>query len=182
MRRIVIERNKNAEELGCAGNISGETDDGRKWILFLDADGMPRIFWPERDELGGVVGKGIHLAHRLDYAEVFDKLGVKEGDVDDEVVACFPLWKDTEESNVRAGIAGMRGMVFAVVPREGTAAQKMSWFLHHVNRVSAYPAVDLEEEEQDVDAEGRIWGTSDHPMTYSEHVSQPPCGLGSTND
>jgi hypothetical protein len=56
MRRITIERNKNAEELQCAGNISGETDDGRRWIMFLDVDGVPEIFWPDRDEDGGVRG------------------------------------------------------------------------------------------------------------------------------
>lgn len=61
MKRITIERNQNADELQCAGNIQGETDDGRSWILFLDAEGAPEIYWPNRDEDGGVVGRVVTL-------------------------------------------------------------------------------------------------------------------------
>lgn len=44
-----------------AGWIEGVTNDGKSWILYLDHDGKPEIFWPERDEDGGVVGRGIGL-------------------------------------------------------------------------------------------------------------------------
>lgn len=36
-------------------------DDKATWILFLDEDGHPALFWPERDELGGVLGAPIEL-------------------------------------------------------------------------------------------------------------------------
>lgn len=61
MKRISIERYKNAAELQCAGLIEGETDSGRHWILFLDEDGGPRVYWPERGENGVVVGEGVPM-------------------------------------------------------------------------------------------------------------------------
>lgn len=40
------------------GNIQPED---RSWILFLDPDGRPAIYWPERYEGGGVKGPGVEL-------------------------------------------------------------------------------------------------------------------------
>ncbi|ABE67900.1 hypothetical protein PLEIONE_190 [Mycobacterium phage Pleione] len=74
------------------GYIEGETDDGRSWILFLDENGAPEIFWAKRGKDGEVFG----------------------------------------------------------------------------------PPVDL----TDKDELGAVYGTSDHPMTWSEHVSQPRTGFG----
>lgn len=65
MKRISIERYKNPDEMQSAGLIEGETDDGRRWILFLDQSGAPDIFWPERDQdTGAVRGHGIKLDAR----------------------------------------------------------------------------------------------------------------------
>ncbi|WP_065286786.1 hypothetical protein [Mycolicibacter kumamotonensis] len=61
MKRISIERYKNPAETGSAGLIEGETDDGRRWIMFLDEQGAPQLFWPERGEDGAVVGAGMSL-------------------------------------------------------------------------------------------------------------------------
>lgn len=64
-KRITIERHKDSDQTGCAGLISGETEAGEKWVLFLDADGKPEVYWPQRDENGGVVGPGITLDSRV---------------------------------------------------------------------------------------------------------------------
>ena len=45
-----------------AGWIEGVRDDESTWILFLDAEGSPQVFWPRRDPDGGVIGDGIPLA------------------------------------------------------------------------------------------------------------------------
>ena len=44
-----------------SGWIEGVTDDDKSWILYIDKQGRPEIFWPERDEDGGVIGRGIGL-------------------------------------------------------------------------------------------------------------------------
>jgi hypothetical protein len=36
-------------------------DDAESWIIFLDKDGRPSLYWPERDENGGVIGEPIVL-------------------------------------------------------------------------------------------------------------------------
>lgn len=51
--------------------IEGDRDDGSRWIMFVDADGSPELFWSERDPDGfdadgnqiggGVIGKPINL-------------------------------------------------------------------------------------------------------------------------
>lgn len=48
-------------EQAYAGWIEGLTDDDQSWILFIDQQGRPEIFWPNRDDEGGVVGTGIGL-------------------------------------------------------------------------------------------------------------------------
>ena len=75
MKRITIERNKNASELGCAGQIEGETDDGRRWILFMDEHGAPEVFWPKRAEDGAVVGRSVDLSDKDQLGAVY---GTKE--------------------------------------------------------------------------------------------------------
>ncbi|WP_280393075.1 hypothetical protein [Nocardia wallacei] len=45
-----------------AGWIEGTRDDGSTWIMFLDGEGGPLVFWGHRDEDGGVIGDGILLA------------------------------------------------------------------------------------------------------------------------
>lgn len=37
-------------------------DDNESWIIFLDADGRPSLYWPQRDENGGVIGEPIVLS------------------------------------------------------------------------------------------------------------------------
>ena len=141
MKRITIERYKNASEMGSAGLIEGETDDGRRWILFLDESGAPKVFWPERDEDGGVVGDGIQLDRaRGQFSGVFDFLGVADdADADvraTEVVASFPVFipddelvLDESQRFTNDKTKYMRGAVFAVVPgatdpRPGPALKK----------------------------------------------------------
>lgn len=36
-------------------------DEGRTWIIFLDASGKPALYWRYRDELGGTVGEPVRL-------------------------------------------------------------------------------------------------------------------------
>lgn len=61
MKRISIERYPNPVELGTAGLVEGERDDGSTWIMFLDEHGSPQCFWADRDEDGGAVGEPILL-------------------------------------------------------------------------------------------------------------------------
>ena len=44
------------------GWIEGIRDDGSTWIVWLDATGSPEVFWPRRDENGGVEGEPISLS------------------------------------------------------------------------------------------------------------------------
>jgi len=37
-------------------------DHEASWIIFLDEHGKPALYWPERDENGGVIGDPIKLA------------------------------------------------------------------------------------------------------------------------
>lgn len=47
-----------------AGWIEGVRDDGSSWIMWLDAQGNPEIFWAQRDADGGIVGDPIMLGGR----------------------------------------------------------------------------------------------------------------------
>lgn len=61
-RRITIERYPNPDQLGSVGLIEGEAGDGTRWIMWLDGNGMPSVYWPERDpETGAVIGDPIAL-------------------------------------------------------------------------------------------------------------------------
>lgn len=61
MRRISIERYANPDQLGFAGLVEGVRDDGSTWIMWLDEQGNPTLFWGKRDEGGGVIGDPIDL-------------------------------------------------------------------------------------------------------------------------
>lgn len=37
-------------------------DEDRTWIIFLDGQGKPTLYWGERDELGGTLGDPVRLA------------------------------------------------------------------------------------------------------------------------
>jgi hypothetical protein len=58
MGNIQITRYVNTQELGYSGYI--EPDNG-SWIIFLDSEGKPDVYFPERDENGAVVGDGIPM-------------------------------------------------------------------------------------------------------------------------
>ena len=137
MRRIIIERNKNAEELQCAGNISGETDDGQRWIMFLDKDGRPEVFWPNRDESGAVIGSGIKL-HEGDTegtAEQFLKLKLDGGE---QLVSTFPVftpetWPRNPGDDPVDYTGLQRGVVFCVAQEGENAADAMRRFVRELN-------------------------------------------------
>ncbi|XAL85095.1 hypothetical protein RSPPQCQH_CDS0044 [Mycolicibacterium phage phi1_186001] len=48
------------------GWIEGIRDDGSSWIMWLDSKGNPCVFYPNRDEDGGVIGDGIRLGDNDD--------------------------------------------------------------------------------------------------------------------
>lgn len=128
MKRITIERYKNAEEVGHAGLIEGETDDGRRWIMYLGKDGAPEVYWPERDEDGSVVGEGLPMNKGV-WSNVYNHLRVTG---EEELISTWPIWNDQAEENQEAGVAGMRGIVFARVPGDGGSREKMKKFLKHL--------------------------------------------------
>lgn len=43
------------------GWIEGVRDDGSRWIMWLDAKGNPTVFYPRRDEDGGIACESIDL-------------------------------------------------------------------------------------------------------------------------
>jgi len=45
-----------------AGYVEGIRDDGSTWIMFIDAEGGPCVYWGRREPDGGVIGDGIPLA------------------------------------------------------------------------------------------------------------------------
>lgn len=60
-KRIGIERYQGELAKECAGLIEGETEDGQRWIIFMDPNGRPEVYWPERDEDGAVKGSSQRL-------------------------------------------------------------------------------------------------------------------------
>lgn len=90
MKRITIERYDSAKHDSpggwpYSGLIEGETDDGTRWIMWLDKDGRPEVFWPSRDETGAVVGPPIMLmTHPLDPIPEADRLTALEGGLDSQ--------------------------------------------------------------------------------------------------
>lgn len=70
MRTITITRYDVPTEVGYAGCLEGEADDGSTWVLYLDAAGRPASYWPERDASGAVLGEPIPLLTEEQRAEV----------------------------------------------------------------------------------------------------------------
>ena len=132
-KRIVIERYPEDMAQGCgyAGLISGETESGAKWVIWLDNDGKPQIFWPKRDEDGGVTGSGIPLDQGpfggvLDILMNGEKIDIESNPR--AVVSSFPTWNDDP---VNGDLAGMKGVIFAAgVPEtEGTHIDQIRRFV-----------------------------------------------------
>jgi len=44
-----------------AGWVEGVRNDGSEWVLFIDKDGSPQVYWPTRAEDGGVEGDPVAL-------------------------------------------------------------------------------------------------------------------------
>lgn len=44
-----------------SGLIEGEREDGSTWIMFLDRDGSPQVYWAQRSADGGVLGDPVML-------------------------------------------------------------------------------------------------------------------------
>jgi hypothetical protein len=104
MKRITIERYKNADELNSAGLIEGETDSGKRWIIYLDADGSPQIFWPERDEDGGVTGPGVSMVRSIDRARrIVQGVCSRMGDNDELIQPALEDIRMTVEDEVNVG-------------------------------------------------------------------------------
>lgn len=130
-KRISIERYKGDVAEDCAGLIEGETEDGEQWIIYMDAKGRPRVYWPRRDEGGGVMGQGLPLnqgpfggvIHILTDGEDLDIAANPQA-----IVSTWPSWADNVEVN--GGLAGMRGAIFAMVPGEGTPREKLRKFVN----------------------------------------------------
>ena len=62
MQRITVGRYKDDDtKTEYAGWLEGVRDDGTEWILWLDGDGNPTAFWPQRDTDGGVIGEPVSL-------------------------------------------------------------------------------------------------------------------------
>lgn len=58
MANLKIERYDGDVNEDYAGLI--EPSD-RSWIIYLDSEGKPALYWSERDEHGAVVGDPVHL-------------------------------------------------------------------------------------------------------------------------
>lgn len=61
MQNVTIGR-YNGTPANWDGWIEGTRDDGSRWIMYLDAEGSPEVFWAHRDEDGGVQGLPVALA------------------------------------------------------------------------------------------------------------------------
>ena len=61
MKHIRIERYKHQIAEQFAGLIEGEREDGSRWIIYLDENGSPCVYFPQRDPDGAVLGDPIPL-------------------------------------------------------------------------------------------------------------------------
>ena len=60
--RYPAEHAKNLETgKGFSGDISGEDDNGRRWIMWLDETGRPIVFFGNREADGAVLEPRVHL-------------------------------------------------------------------------------------------------------------------------
>lgn len=60
-KNINIERYPNPDETGYSSVIEGSDNVGNSWVMWLNSDGTPEVFWGHREEDGSVVGDGIPL-------------------------------------------------------------------------------------------------------------------------
>jgi len=44
-----------------AGWVEGEDTAGKSWIVYLDGNGRPALYWPTRESSGAVVGEPVRL-------------------------------------------------------------------------------------------------------------------------
>ena len=82
MNRISVERYRPSDVCGVsvddgpevvvpitseyAGLVEGVRDDGTSWLMYLDADGSPLVFWSQRGPAGEVIGAPISLQSGLE--------------------------------------------------------------------------------------------------------------------
>lgn len=163
MKRITIERyqpDKHDTPNGpwqYSGLIEGETDSGDRWIMWLDKEGRPELFWPNREPDGAVVGDAIRLDRRPgQFSGVFECLQVADdadswdenGPRNEEVISTFPVWHPglKEGENLPEGQYPpdtMRGIVFAVVPGEGlNTTDRMRKFLAELSEGFGVPSAE----------------------------------------
>lgn len=157
MKRIGIERDKAR---GSAGLIEGETDTGQRWIMFLDEQGRPEVFWPNREADGAIIGAPIGLqdprivkfleimsdpdpvarATRLkEAAEAALKMLNEDGLTNGEqMVSTFPVFtpetwprKPGDDPTDYTGL--QRGVVFCVAQEGQNPAQAMRAFVRELN-------------------------------------------------
>lgn len=161
MKRITIERYKTPVD-GYAGLIEGETDDGRKWIMYLGLDGTPELFWPNRDEDGGVTGDGFNLKDAWGIVRRYLKVENAEPGGPEDMIATFPVFED-----------GMRGIIFAVSPsdhpRANTQTRMMS-FIARMDRAFSQQGPGWEDgwEISDDDREAARWKSADEAAQSSD--------------
>ena len=63
MRTITIGRYTldGSEPRTFTGYVEGLSNSGQSWIVYLDDDGLPALYWPRREESGAVIGQPIDL-------------------------------------------------------------------------------------------------------------------------
>lgn len=59
MSNLTIARyDESVHKIGYSGYIEPED---RSWIIYLDTDGKPSRYYPQRDNDGAVIGEPVHL-------------------------------------------------------------------------------------------------------------------------
>lgn len=131
MKRIGIERDKAR---GSAGLIEGETDTGQRWIMSLDEEGRPEVFWPNRDETGAVMGAGIKLEGRK-RAVIEQWLPVAD---DEQIASTFPVFTPEtwprQEGDSPTDYTGLaRGVVFCAAQPGEDAVRALRRFVRELS-------------------------------------------------
>ncbi|RBO82083.1 hypothetical protein [Nocardia puris] len=62
MQNITIGRYRHDTVIQWAGWIEGTREDGSTWILWLDDNGNPCVYFPHREPDGAVTGEPVRLA------------------------------------------------------------------------------------------------------------------------
>ncbi len=132
MKRIGIERYR---ERGSAGLIEGETDSGQRWVMFVDEEGRPEVFWPSRDETSGAVTEGRQIMLGGPYDTVRKFLNVAD---DEEMVATFPVFtpdvwprRDGDDPTDYTGL--QRGVVFCVAQEGEVPTETVRRFIQELS-------------------------------------------------